>query len=167
MGDSNSRPDGPKPPALPTALIPVVLINFPLLCGQAFLTRLTSPANRERPCPSDFTVLIRFGCKRFSERPRPAARSQAARATLKYTEAPTEVTLTNKYIITSSTQIDVYSVNNMFCKPDTRQPRQQSNSRQVFKMDPIILICVIYCFLRLGKPTRPWLAGALIMSRPP
>ena len=22
MGDSNSRPDGPKPPALPTALIP-------------------------------------------------------------------------------------------------------------------------------------------------
>ena len=24
MGDSNSRPDGPKPPALPTALIPVI-----------------------------------------------------------------------------------------------------------------------------------------------
>ena len=35
MGDSNSRPDGPKPPALPTALIPDFwLLSFCARCGQ-------------------------------------------------------------------------------------------------------------------------------------
>ena len=38
MGDSNSRPDGPKPPALPTALIPdfglLSLLSFCARCGQ-------------------------------------------------------------------------------------------------------------------------------------
>ena len=34
MGDSNSRPDGPKPPALPTALIPDLVIEFCARCGQ-------------------------------------------------------------------------------------------------------------------------------------
>ena len=34
MGDSNSRPDGPKPPALPTALIPDLGFEFCARCGQ-------------------------------------------------------------------------------------------------------------------------------------
>ena len=47
MGDSNSRPDGPKPPALPTALIPDFwLLSFCARCGQTcgqavFLTTST------------------------------------------------------------------------------------------------------------------------------
>ena len=34
MGDSNSRPDGPKPPALPTALIPDIRFFCMILCGE-------------------------------------------------------------------------------------------------------------------------------------
>ena len=34
MGDSNSRPDGPKPPALPTALIPDLRFFCMILCGE-------------------------------------------------------------------------------------------------------------------------------------
>ena len=51
MGDSNSRPDGPKPPALPTALIPDFwLLSFCARCGQTcgqvvFLTTSTCGGN--------------------------------------------------------------------------------------------------------------------------
>ena len=34
MGDSNSRPDGPKPPALPTALIPDIRFFCMIPCGE-------------------------------------------------------------------------------------------------------------------------------------
>ena len=34
MGDSNSRPDGPKPPALPTALYPDIRFFCMILCGE-------------------------------------------------------------------------------------------------------------------------------------
>ena len=51
MGDSNSRPDGPKPPALPAALIPDFwLLSFCARCGQTcgqvvFLTTSTCGGN--------------------------------------------------------------------------------------------------------------------------
>ena len=57
MGDSNSRPDGPKPPALPTALIPdIKFFNCGQTCGQRrFLTSYRREERRRRPmCPKGF-----------------------------------------------------------------------------------------------------------------